>query len=273
MSLRNQPYFPLYVQDYLTDEKLNMCEWSSVGIFSKIMCVLHKQESYGAIVYKQTSKQNLSMIDNFALLLVKHIPCQLQDMTNALNDLIENKVLIIEDNKLFQKRMVKDGEVSIKRSLAGKLGGGNPILHKQTSKQIDKQTSKQNTEYEYEYENEDVNEIDNVVETKEYIIAEYLYNKILSINSNHKKPNLMSWAKDIDLMIRIDKRTEEQIKYIIDWLYTGSKDALFWQKNILSTKKLREKFDALILKIKGEKQNDIVEGTKSELAKFLASDN
>jgi hypothetical protein len=119
MALRNQPYFPLYVQDYLTDEKLNMCEWSSIGIFSKIMCVLHKQDDYGSILFKQNSKQNLSMIENFASVLVKHIPCQLVDMINALNDLIDNGVLTIEDNKLFQKRMVKDGQISLKRSLAG----------------------------------------------------------------------------------------------------------------------------------------------------------
>jgi hypothetical protein len=136
-----------------------MCEWSSVGIFSKIMCVLHKQESYGAIVYKQTSKQNLSMIDNFALLLVKHIPCQLQDMTNALNDLIENKVLIIEDNKLFQKRMVKDNQLSEIRAKVGSEGGKKTQFAKAKVQANGQAKVQANTESENESENEDESEL------------------------------------------------------------------------------------------------------------------
>jgi hypothetical protein len=157
MALRNQPYFPLYVQDYLTDEKLNMCSWKTQGIYIKILCILHKQQEYGSIIlFKQTSKQIL----DFASLFVKQIPCSIEDMEEAINELIFYNILIIKDNKLFQKRMVKDGEVSLKRSNAGKIGGGNPNLFKQTSKQKVKQSSKQITENEYEYENkyENINE-------------------------------------------------------------------------------------------------------------------
>ena len=35
MALRNQPYIPLYVQDFLTDEKLNQCSPASQGIYIK----------------------------------------------------------------------------------------------------------------------------------------------------------------------------------------------------------------------------------------------
>ena len=156
MSLRNQPYFPLYVQDYLTDEKLNMCSWKTQGIYIKVLCILHKQTDYGSIVlFKQTSKQIL----DFALILIKQIPCSIEDMQEALEELIFYNVLTITDNKLLQKRMVKDGEVSLKRSKAGKTGGGNPNLFKQTPKQKVKQKVKQNTED--ENANEDVNIIVN----------------------------------------------------------------------------------------------------------------
>ena len=59
MSLRNQPYFPLYVQDFLTDEKLNCCSASSQGVYIKIMCLLHKSEVYGELMLKQKDKQNI----------------------------------------------------------------------------------------------------------------------------------------------------------------------------------------------------------------------
>jgi hypothetical protein len=63
-------------------------------------------------------------------------------------------------------------------------------------------------------------------------------------NPKVKEPCFQSWAKHIDLMIRIDGKSVEDIREVIDWCQNDS----FWLSNILSTKKLREKFDGLILK-------------------------
>ena len=79
----------------------------------------------------------------------------------------------------------------------------------------------------------------------EYRLANYLLNLILQRNPNHKKPNIQTWAKNIDLMLRLDKREADGIKAVIKW----SQKDLFWQNNILSTKKLRLHFDQLFLKI------------------------
>lgn len=189
MALRNQPYLPLYVQDYLTDEKLNLCKWSTQGIYIKIMCILHKQNSYGSILFKQNSKQNSSSIQYFASVLVKNLPCQIDEMISALEDLVENEVLIIDEKGLHQKRMVRDGEISEKRSQAAKKGGGNPNLFKQKSKHQFKQNPKQNTEYEYEYENENI--IDSII--KEYNKTEFP--KILKL-SDKRKSHLMQRIKE-----------------------------------------------------------------------------
>lgn len=175
MALRNQPYFPLYVQDYLTDEKLNMCSWSTQGIYIKILCILHKQSSYGSILFKQNYKQNESTINYFASILIKNLPCQFENMVEALGELIDNEVLIIDDLGLHQKRMVKDGQISDERSKAAKKGGGNPNLFKQNSKQTDKQ----NTEYEYEVENI-INKDKKVLEQKLKKYQEHLLKQTVS---------------------------------------------------------------------------------------------
>ena len=75
-------------------------------------------------------------------------------------------------------------------------------------------------------------------------IANYLLNNILKHNPTFKKPKIESWAKDIDKAIRLDKRTVEQLKDCIDWIYKNEKGS-FWISNILSGKKLREKFDTM----------------------------
>jgi len=154
MALRDQPYFPFYVQDYLTDEKLNMCSASSQGVYIKILCFFHKSDTYGGVLYKQNNKQNLGIMEYFAFAIQKQIGFSDIEIENALEELLENNVLTLEGDFLFQKRMVKDFNISLKRSESGKKGGGNPNLFKQKDKQPIKQNIKLNPEYEIEYENE-----------------------------------------------------------------------------------------------------------------------
>lgn len=76
-------------------------------------------------------------------------------------------------------------------------------------------------------------------------LSELLFSKIKNRNPKHKEPNFQAWGKHVDLMLRMDKRTPGEIERVINWC----QEDLFWQNNILSTAKLREKFDALILKM------------------------
>lgn len=154
MALRDQPYFPLYVKDFLTDEKLNNCSAASQGIYIKILCILHKQSNYGKILFKQNFSKGLNRVEYFATILSKQLTFDFSEILPALTELIEEDVLQISEEGLSQKRMVKDFNTSIARSEAAKKGGGNPILFKQKDKHQFKQKDKQNTEYENEYENE-----------------------------------------------------------------------------------------------------------------------
>ena len=74
-----------------------------------------------------------------------------------------------------------------------------------------------------------------------------------------KEPNIDGWANHIRLMREQDNRTKEQIEFIIKWAQHSS----FWKPNILSTKKLREKFDTLV----GQAKRDI-EVTQSKKPKI-----
>jgi DNA-binding MarR family transcriptional regulator len=76
-------------------------------------------------------------------------------------------------------------------------------------------------------------------------LSELLLSLILSRKPDFKKPDLQKWAVHIDRMLRLDKRTPERIEKIIRWCQVDP----FWQANILSTEKLREKFDQLELKM------------------------
>lgn len=122
MSRRDQPYIPLYAQDFLTDEKLRECSASSVGVYIMLMCVMHKQEEYGTIQLREKDRQSADIIRDFARKLAKHLPFDVEVIGNALRELLDEDVIQQDGDRILQKRMVRDADVSEKRSVAGRKG-------------------------------------------------------------------------------------------------------------------------------------------------------
>ena len=135
MSLQNSLYLPLYVKDFMSDEKLAECSASANGVYIRLMCLLHKSESYGKILLKEKYKTHSNVCMNFALMLARHMPYIVKDIYEGLIELLDNEVVYIEGDYLYQSRMVKDGEISEKRAAAGKKGGERTFcLSKKESK-------------------------------------------------------------------------------------------------------------------------------------------
>jgi hypothetical protein len=86
-------------------------------------------------------------------------------------------------------------------------------------------------------------------ETPEFILSTLLYTLIKTRNEKFKEPNLQNWCKDMNAIIRLDKRTKEEIEKVIRWCQQDS----FWQNNILSVSKLKKQFDQLFMKMNGAK--------------------
>ncbi len=82
----------------------------------------------------------------------------------------------------------------------------------------------------------------------EFRLSALLLDLIIRRNPKHKKPDLQKWARHIDLAIRRDHRTPDEVERVIRWCQTDS----FWQNNILSTDKLRKQFDQLWMKMQEE---------------------
>ena len=79
----------------------------------------------------------------------------------------------------------------------------------------------------------------------EFRLSELLLNSIIKRNPGHKEPYLQKWASHIGRMIRLDNRDIDDIEAVIKWSQADG----FWKTNILSTQKLREKFDQLKMKM------------------------
>ena len=95
--------------------------------------------------------------------------------------------------------------------------------------------------------------------TSQENVAKYLLLKITQNNPEFKVQNIDSWIADIEKAMRIDKRTERQLLNCINWIYSSSKGA-FWIPNILSGKKLRDKFNTMSMQAnQGNAKNDALE--------------
>lgn len=147
MALRDQPYLPLYIQDFLTDEKLIECSASATGVYIRLMCIMHKSNEYGKILLQQKDKQTGNQISDFATKLAKHLPYTFDVIVASLTELLDQKVVNIDGDFLHQSRMVRDNELSLKRSKSGKKGGKISSDHR---KEFATAKVEANTEYEYE---------------------------------------------------------------------------------------------------------------------------
>lgn len=98
---------------------------------------------------------------NFASMLLRQMPYSMSEIHDGLEELLDNKIIEIDGDYLLQKRMVKDGELSEKRAVAGKKGGKKSLgfcSSKSQSKIQSKNTSKSeaNSENENDIENDNI---------------------------------------------------------------------------------------------------------------------
>lgn len=84
-----------------------------------------------------------------------------------------------------------------------------------------------------------------------YKLAIFFFEQIKNNNPDHKKPNLQNWSDDIRKMLELDKRTEEQVRYLIQWVQQDD----FEMVNVLSPAKLRKRWDQLVMKVKQENKS------------------
>lgn len=158
---------------------------------------------------------------------------------------IDNK--IPSDNKWIERKIGANSTVDIEMLLAL----GHLEIHPDSELLArDKQNALAETEAEAETETETEKKTSGKKHTfteDDAKAASWMFACIKALNPNHRQPNLDSWANDVRLMRERDKRSLEQIRSTFTWANNHS----FWQQNILSPSKLREKFDNLLVQIGG----------------------
>ena len=107
----------------------------------------------------------------------------------------------------------------------------------------------------------------------EMICVDKLISSIVSQFQGAKVPNTtkakIKWCEYVEKMKRIDHRTEAEINEVLKFATTDQ----FWKTNIRSTKKLREKFDTLIMQARKPKQNGSAKNKPNQFQQFPQREN
>ena len=147
-------------------------------------------------------------------------------------------------------------------------------IDKKINSPIDEKVKDNNTSINNKINKENVPSTRNELSQSEIdatTIAKYLFSTITSVNASFKG-DWSKWVKDIELAIRLDKRTKDELINCINWIY-NSKKGEFWISNILSGKKLREKYDVIVLQIINDKTSSQSSGNGSKTAKVFVPNN
>jgi phage replication O-like protein O len=171
-----------------------------------------------------------------------------RNVTRILFKLVQRKIINKKDDTFIRSySFQKDYTKWQNRGNSGPIGAKLPLPPKIGAKQMIKLSSKlpPSKEKKERY----------YVEGSEPLrLASLLLEEIKKNKPDFKEPNLQVWANDIDLMMRRDKRSAENIERVIKWAQADHGDGTGrwkgWASNILSPGKLREKFDELELKMR-----------------------
>lgn len=106
--------------------------------------------------------------------------------------------------------------------------------------------------------------------SEEVKLSKLLFKLIKKRDPKYKKPNFQNWAVHIDRLNRLEKRSYKDIEKVIRWCQNNSEpndNGFCWANNILSTKKLREQFGQLWLKMSQPKEKTFDELADEHLKK------
>lgn len=157
-----------------------------------------------------------------------------------LTVLIERKILIARDQgpkRPRQLRFNKDYEHWVNTSAA-----------RQATPEIKKPAKKKSTPKKTKTYDED---------STYFKMAKYFFGRVAAVAEaeglNHLilKADLQKWADEMRKLIEIDKQDKHLVRNVMDWVTTDS----FWKTNVLSAKKLRDKFGELAIKMKANSKS------------------
>jgi hypothetical protein len=109
------PYFPFYAGDWLSDEKLRACSFAARGLWTDLLCLMHKNDRRGYL------QLNGKPVDCEAL--ARMTGGTTEEVSRLLAELFNAGVTSVSEHGiLYSRRMTRDEYIRQVRSAAGLKG-------------------------------------------------------------------------------------------------------------------------------------------------------
>lgn len=110
------PWDKWFWQDYDSDPALRACSFAAQGLWMRMLCIMAKSKRKGYLLDNESKMESKTLAK---------IVGGSEDEINPLLDELEKHGVYSKtiDGIIFNRRMVRQSELSVKRSMAGKLGG------------------------------------------------------------------------------------------------------------------------------------------------------
>lgn len=236
----NLPYMPFYPKDFMMSEKVMAMSMKERGEYITLLCWDWNNDGIDPLLFNATTDSEL-----------------VKSCFEKIGERMFNNRLNFEKKKIYKycESQSEKGRLSgISRSTKGK--NDEPRLNR-GSVSVEPKLNQTNINLNIKSNTKEIKAFKDLKDSKNLLfdvvdleLAELLKSLILKNKHDRKiKGGIESWADEIRKMRTIDHRREELIREVIEW----SQQDGFWWQNILSAKKLREKFDQLETKMKKDR--------------------
>ena len=114
---RKLPYIHFYPNDWMSDENVRCCSIAARGLWIDLLCLMHKNEHRGYLSRPNGTPYSTEQIANMAGI------CQ-DFAIDLLSELVDNGAASkTDDGIIYNRRMVRETNLSRVRSQSGRLGG------------------------------------------------------------------------------------------------------------------------------------------------------
>jgi len=247
------PWTKWYWADWVSDTGIRACSLAAQGLWMNMLSIMARSKKKGYLLDNEKQMESKT--------LARLLGLDEKEVILLIEELRKHGVFSEDEIGIYNRRMAREGAISIIRSQAGKLGG-RPRKQKESKKKAkgfsfvkapsaSASASASNSSLNKNLKEGDIRGVETDIKLVQLLIDLMLENNPESSTIKRLTPKRQEeWIRQCRLLRERDGRTPEQIEAIIRFSQVDS----FWKGNILSMPKLREKWDQLFMKAKKDDQ-------------------
>jgi uncharacterized protein YdaU (DUF1376 family) len=235
MNMKSKsPAFQFYPQDYLSSARVAEMTLEEEGVYIRLLCYCWSSGSIPADPERCARLAGKGCSTTVATAVQRAFNEHPTDSTLLVHDRLDVER---ENQRIRREQASEAGKKSAEvRAVNRGKSNKNASVERPFSDRSTTVQRKSNTSSSSSSSSSSLSFTESDEET-----ANYIWDQIHQSFPSQRKPNLQSWADTIRLMRERDELADAEIRRVFDWAHEDS----FWRPNILSPKKLREKWNVL----------------------------